>query len=144
MARAIATTRLIELHNRLHNTCYSHSGGRNFSPQNSGTIMATIEMMKPIFNNRGHCRFVHHTLYIRGEAEVLAILNKIEESDLSYFTFMEITEVKPVYFGGKKTSNWEWVKLHSKEEVLNLLFENKQKLDWEKMRIETINNIINS
>lgn len=138
------TLERIEKYNRMKMLTSGLMGDRNFKPQNSGSIMAVGDFQKPHFDSRGNCSFRLDSISIRGEENVLNLLSKIDEDDIQRFEFMEITEVKKEYFGGFKPSNWQWVRLSTKEDVINLLEENKYKLNWEEMRKERIENIINS
>ena len=122
----------IDFYNRMVKICSGLCGGRNSSPQNSGEIMASIRLSQPIFRSNGNCvknGSFADSRQIRGEENILILLSKISEEELTYFDFMKITKVKEAYFGGKKIENWEWVRFSDKSEVLNLIDENKRMLN---------------
>ena len=121
----------IDFYNRITKICRPLSGGRNSSPQNSGEIMANINLSMPIFRSNGNC--IKNSSYadsrqIRGEKNILILLDKIEISELHYFQFMKITESKNTYFGGKKAEKWQWLEFSEKSEVLELISKNKELL----------------
>src|SRR3990172_5144003 len=112
--------RKIDFYNRMTNICRPLSGGRNSSPQNSGEIMANINLSRPIFDNRGYCLkscTYADSRQIREEHNIKILLERITDQELKYFSFMKITEVKPAYFGGKKTKKWEFIRLENKNQV---------------------------
>jgi len=105
------------------------NGGGNYSPQNSGVIMANINLSRPIYDNRGYMsKSVSYadSRQIRGEENILTLLERVAEEHINKFNWMEIIEVKPAYFGGNKAAKWEWLKLTSKEEVIELINKNKK------------------
>ena len=119
----------IDFYDRMTKICQPLSGGRNSSPQNSGEIMANIHLSAPIFRSNGNC--IKNGSYadsrqIRGEENILILLEKIDISEITYFQFMRIKAVKPAYFGGKKAEKWEWVRFTEKSEVLELILQNKE------------------
>lgn len=118
----------IDFYNRMVKICSPLSGGSNSSPQNSGVIMATINLSQPIFRSNGNC--LKNCTYadsraVRGEENIKTLLSKITDEELKCFQFMKITQIKPAYFGGFKTEKWEWIRCNNKEEVLLLIENNK-------------------
>ena len=118
----------IDFYNRMVKICSPLSGGRNSSPQNSGVIMATINLSQPIFRSNGNC--LKNSTYadsraVRGEENIKTLLSEIKDEELKCFQFMKITQRKPAYFGGFKTEKWEWIRCKTKEEV-SLLIENNK------------------
>jgi hypothetical protein len=117
----------LDYYNRMVIATQDLKGGGNYSPQNSGVIMANINLSEPIFDSRGYMRkniSFARSKQIRGEENVLTLLERVPEL-INKFSWMKITATKPAYFGGNKAAKWEWVKLTSKEDVVELIRQNK-------------------
>ena len=122
----------LENFNRIKFVTNGLRGGSNSSPQNSGSIMAVINNSEPIINRltgyMSNTGSYSNTETVRGEENVLILLDRITNEELLKFRFMEITETKPAYFGGQKATSWNWVSFDKKEDVINLIGRNKLKL----------------
>ncbi len=118
----------IDFYNRMKYVCHGLSGGRNSSPQNSGEIMATIHLSRPIYRDNGNC--IKNGSYgdsceVRGIENVKTLLNRIEDSELKYFNFMEITEAYCTNTHvGIVAKNWIWKNFEDKKDVLELIEKN--------------------
>lgn len=127
----------IDLYNRMTSVTQGLSGGANSSPQNSGVIMANINLSEPIIRSSGYCS--NYGCYadsrqVRGEENVLILLSRITDDELKRFRFMRITDVKTVHEyvyhkDIKKAAKWEFVKLEKKEDVKILINANKEILE---------------
>ena len=121
----------LDYYNKMVKATNNLSGCRNSAPQNSGEIMANINLSAPIFDHRGYMSRTGSfadSRQVRGEENVLILLDRLPDH-INSFRWMKILEVEPAYFGGKKTKKYQWLKLTSREEVINLISENKKLLN---------------
>lgn len=118
----------ITIYNSIKEITEGLQGGGNYSPQNSGDIMAIHHLSRPIYDSRGYMRkdiSYSETTQVRGEENVLTA---IKRGALNFnFEFLKITSVSDsnLKYRGLYANKWEWVRCNNLESVKKIIKENK-------------------
>lgn len=107
------------------------SGGGNYAPQNSGVIMLSCHLAKPIYDHRGYmCKTGSYaqSVAVRGKENALIA---IERGAVDYgFSFMRVLAVEDYPLSAqmvkrKRATRWEWVRPGSVDDAMAIIAHNE-------------------